>query len=114
VDINTAAAGICDWVKRHRAMNDLLRKKCYIGHTTIMLPLSTYCESKIMIVIDDGHRFDDISEEHLQNCKALGISFCTILSDCALYHLIEQREKKITYVTYPNYHDETYADWSLE
>ena len=25
----------------------------------------------------------------------------------------EQKEKEITYVTYPNYHDETYADWSF-
>ena len=36
------------------------------------------------------------------------------MSDCGLHDLIEQKEKKITYVTYPNYHDETYADWSLE
>ena len=114
VDINTAAAGICDWIKRHKEMNDLLSKKCQIGNTTIMLPLSTYCDGKLMVVIDDSRRFDDITKEYLHNCKAVGISFCTIISDCALYDLIEQKEKKITYVTYPNYHDETYADWSLE
>ena len=114
VDINTAAAGICDWIKRHKEMNDLLSKKCQISNTTIMLPLSTYCDGKLMIVIDDRRRFDDITKEYLHNCKTVGISFCTIISDCALYDLIEQKEKKITYVTYPNYHDETYADWSLE
>ena len=114
VDINTAAAEICDWIKRHKEMYDLLRKKCQIGNTTIMLPLSTYCDRKLMIVIDDRRRFDDITKEYLHNCKAVGISFCTIISDCALYDLIEQKEKKITYVTYSNYHDETYADWSLE
>ena len=45
--------------------------------------------------------------------KAEEISFCTVLSDCKLYDLIEQKEKEITYVTYPNYHDETYANWSF-
>lgn len=41
-------------------------------------------------------------------------NYCTVLSDCKLYDLIEQKEKEITYVTYPNYHDETYADWSFK
>lgn len=113
-EINAAAAGICDWVKRHREMNDLLRKKCHIGNTSIMLPLSAYCEGKLMVVMDDRRRFDDITEECLHECKAAGISFCTVISDCALYDLVEQKEKKITYATYPNYHDETYADWSLK
>ncbi|MBQ3603137.1 MAG: hypothetical protein IJA02_04815 [Clostridia bacterium] len=115
-DINTASAEICDWVKCHREMNDLLSKMCRVGDTLIMLPLTltTYCERKIMIVTDDRSRFDNILEESLQNCKSAGISFCLILSDCELYDLVEQKAKKITYVTYPNYHDEIYADWSFE
>ena len=77
------------------------------------VPVSNYCTGKIMIVIDDRGRFADITEESLQKCKAEEISFCTVLSDCKLYDLIEKKEKEITYVTYPNYHDETYADWSF-
>ena len=114
VDINTAAVQICDWVKRHRKMNEALRQKCHIGNTTIMLPVSSCCNDKIMVVMDGGHRFNGIGEEILKNCKDAGISFCTIVSDCAMYDLTEQKEKEVKYVTYPNYHDETYADWWLE
>lgn len=114
VEINAAAAAISAWVKRHREVNRLLDEKCHVDHTTIMLPVSTYCREKIMIVIDDRCRFEDITEESVQSCKAAGISFCTVLSDRKLYDLIEQKEKEITYVTYPNYHDETYADWSFQ
>lgn len=45
--------------------------------------------------------------------KAENISFCTVLSDCECYDLIEQKAKRIEYTTYLNYHDETYADWWL-
>lgn len=116
VEINAAAAAISDWVKRHREMHDRLMEKCHIGNTTIMLPLSasTYCNEKLMIVIDDRRIFEDMTEESVQRCKDAGISFCTVLSDCKLYDLIEQKGKEIAYVTYPNYHDETYADWSIQ
>lgn len=67
-----------------------------------------------MIVIDDRRRFEDITEESVQNCKDMGISFCTVLSDCKLYDHIEQKEKEITYETYPDYHDETHADWRFK
>ena len=113
VEINAAAQAISEWAKRHKEMNALLREKSYVGNTTIMVPVSDYCTEKIMIVIDDRCRFESITEESLQKCKSEEISFCTVLSDCKLYDLTEQKEKEITYVTYPNYHDETYADWSL-
>ena len=67
-----------------------------------------------MVVMDDGHDFNGIGEETLKNCKDAGISFCTIVSDRAMYDLIGQKEKEVKYATYPNYHDETYADWWLE
>lgn len=44
----------------------------------------------------------------------MDISFCTVLSDCKLYDHIKQKEKELTYETYPNYHDETYADWNFK
>lgn len=113
VEINAAAAAISDWAKRHREMNVLLREKSRVGNMSAAVPVSNYCAGKIMIVIDDRGRFADITEESLQKCKAEEISFCTVLSDCKLYDLIEKKEKEITYVTYPNYHDETYADWSF-
>ena len=114
LEINAAAQAISDWAKRHREMNALLRAKSHVGNTTIMVPVSNYCTGRIMIVIDDRYRFEGITEESLQKCKSEEISFCTVLSDCKLYHLIEQKEKEITYVTYPNYHDETYANWSFK
>ena len=114
VEINAAAQAISEWAKRHREMNALLREKSHVGNTTIMVPVSDYCTEKIMIVIDDRCRFESITEESLQKCKSEEISFCTVLSDCKLYDLTEQKEKEITYVTYPNYHDETYADWSFK
>lgn len=114
MEINVAAQAISEWAKQHKEMNALLRKKSHVGNTTIFVLVSNYCEGRIMIVIDDRRRFEGITKESLQKCKAEGISFCTVLSDCKLYDLIEQKEKEITYVTYPNYHDETYADWSFK
>ena len=114
LEINAATQAISDWAKRHREMNALLKEKSHVGNTTIMVPVSNYCTGRIMIVIDDRYRFEDITEESLQKCKSEEIYFCTVLSDCKLYDLIEQKEKEITYVTYPNYHDETYADWSFK
>ena len=114
LEINAAAQAISDWAKRHREMNALLREKSHVGNTTIMVPIFTYCTGKIMIVIDDRRRFEDITEDSVQSCKDMGISFCTVLSDCKLYDHIEQKEKEITYETYLNYHDETYADWSFK
>ena len=114
VEINAAAQAISEWAKRHKEMNALLREKSHVGNTTIMVPVSDYCTEKIMIVIDDRCRFESITEESLQKCKSEEISFCTVLSDCKLYDLTEQKEKEITYVTYPNYHDETYANWSFK
>lgn len=113
VEINAAAAVISHWVKRHREMRDRLKEKCRIGHTTIQLPISTYCNKKTMIVIDDRRRFEDLTEESIQRCKEAEISFCIVFSDGKLYDLIEQKEKEIAYEAYPNYHDETYANWSF-
>ena len=114
VEINAAAQAISEWAKRQKEMNALLMEKSHVGNATIMVPASDYCAGKIMIVIDDRCRFESITEESLQKCKSEEISFCTVLSDCKLYDLTEQKEKEITYVTYPNYHDETYADWSFK
>lgn len=116
VEIDTAAQTISNWRKRHREMDALLHENCYLAKakTHIWSPSSPYCDKKIMIVIDDGSRFNGITEESIQKCKDQEISFCTILSECKMYDLIEQKEKEITYRTYPNYHDETYADWSFQ
>ena len=116
VEINAAAEAISDWVKRHREMNKWIDKKCHVGNRYISPPLSAfpYCVENIIIVIDDRRRFEDMTEESIQRCKDVGISFCSIVSDCAMYDLFEQKTKAIDYYTYPNYHDETYADWSFQ
>ena len=96
-------------------MNELFERKCRVGNTTIFFPTSLYCGGKIMIVVDDASVLDSITEESAAKCKNLDmISFCTVLSENTLYDLFEQKEKKISYVTYPNYHDETYANWYVE
>lgn len=73
-----------------------------------------YCEHKIMVVIENADAFRNVTEQSIASCKAEQISFCTILSECELYDLIEQKAKTIEYITYPNYHDETYFDWWFE
>lgn len=114
IEINAAVAIITDWVRLHREMKDQLRGKRHVGNTTIMVPVSTYGHGKIMIVMRDSHAFENITERSMQACKAESISFCIILSELKLYDFIEQKEKELKYVTYPNYHDEIYADWWLE
>lgn len=115
VEINAAAAAISDWVKRYKEMETMLRKKaCVDRKTTVSPPAFRHCGGKVMVVIDNKRRYEGITEESIERCKAEEISFCTVLSDCKLYDLIEQKEKEITYATYPNYHDETYANWSFK
>lgn len=114
VDMNTAVTEICHWIKGHRAFYESLREKCRVGDSYIPLTEPTYGDAQIMVVINSKESFSGVSEAALQECVALGISFCTIVSDCSLYDLMEQKEKKIVYKTYPNYHDETYANWRFE
>ena len=115
VEINAAAAAISDWVKRYKEMETMLRKKaCVDRKTTVSPPAFRHCGGKVMVVIDNKRRYEGITEESIERCKAEEISFCKVLSDYKLYDLIEQKEKEITYVTYPNYHDETYANWSFK
>ena len=115
VEINAAAAAISDWVKRYKEMETMLSEKaCIDRKTTVITPEFRHCGGKVMVVIDNKRRYEGITEESIERCKAEEISFCTVLSDCKLYDLIEQKEKEITYVTYPNYHDETYANWSFK
>lgn len=111
IEINTAIEMITDWVRRHRKMNDHL---CKSKDTFGLLGHHFYCEHKIMIVMENGDAFRNVTEKSIASCKAEQISFCTILSECELYDLIEHKAKTIKYTTYPNYHDETYADWWLE
>lgn len=111
IEINAAVAMIADWVRLHREENALLQAKCRVGNTTIFVPVPTYCTGKIMIVMKDSSAFQSITARSVQACKTENISFCTVLSDRKLYDLIGQKEMEVRYVTYPNYHDETYADW---
>ncbi|MBE5780392.1 MAG: hypothetical protein E7328_01015 [Clostridiales bacterium] len=109
---DAALKAIARWANRHRQMNGLLHQMTHIGKTVIMMPASIYCREKIMVVVADPAGFDCCAQA-MEHCKKEGISFCTILSDRSLYDLTEQTEKEITYLTYPNYHDETYADWAF-
>ena len=115
VELNAAAIAISDWAKRYKKMKSLLREKGHVDRkTTVTSPAFHRCREKIMVVIDDKRRFEVITEESIERCKDEKISFCTILSDRKLYDLFEQKEKEVTYVTFLNYHDETYAQWSLQ
>lgn len=96
-------------------MNELLERKCHLEKTTIFFPTSLYSGGKIMIVVDNASVLDAITEESAEKCKNLDmISFCTVTSEKSFFDFFEQKEKTISYVTYPNYHDETYADWCFE
>ena len=112
-DMNEAASAIAAWAKRHREMNRILQGKCTVRKTTFMLPVFTYCIEKIMFVLKDGGAFQQITEQSLHACISESISFCTVLSDRSMYDLTEQKKKEVEYITYPNYHDETYAEWWL-
>lgn len=113
VEINAAIEMLTDWVKRHREMNMYLRKN-KVGIGFWFLNQDIYCEHKIMVVVENGDAFRNATEKSIASCKAEQISFCTILSECELYDLIEHKAKTIEYTTYPGYHDETYADWWLK
>jgi hypothetical protein len=119
VEINEAVSSIFDWASESLRMNELLERKCRVGKTTIFFPTSLYSGGKIMIVVSDARVLDAITEESAAKCKNLDmISFCTVTSENSFYDLFEQKEKTISYVTisyvtYPNYHDETYADWTI-
>jgi hypothetical protein len=112
--IDQAAWEISSWVKKNREMKAILSKMCRVGNTTIFAPFSSRCDERVMIVTDDSHRTENISSDTVRICREMDISFCTILSDRDLYDLIEQKKMSVTYVTYPNYHDEIYADWSIK
>ena len=115
VEINAAVSSICDWANETLRMDDFLQRKCRVGKTTIFFSTPLYSGGKIMIVVSDARVLDAITEESAAKCRNLDmISFCTITSENSLYDLFEQKEKRISYVTYPNYHDETYADWRFE
>lgn len=115
VEINEAVSSICDWANENLRMNDLLERKCCVEKTTIFFSTPLYSGGKIMIVVSDARVLNSITEESAAKCKNFDmISFCTIASENSLYDLFEQKEKRISYVTYPNYHDETYADWYFE
>lgn len=109
-EINEAAAALSVCIRRHREMNDRMydalgwrfecRFRCRKGEP-------------VMVVLDDPKQFEKITGQTVQVCKAEGISFCTLVSDRRLYDLMEQAQKEIICEEYPNYHDETYADWFL-
>lgn len=113
-DINAASEQIAEWKREHGKMNDIIREKCHVGQARIMSPVDKYGTKKTMVVVEDGSQLRNIREESVQALKETEISFCTITSVCSLYDLFEQREKKIAYEEYPNYHDETYTNWWLE
>ena len=110
-DLSAAAEAIAAWAARHREMTDLLRQKCRIGNTTIMLPVFPSCTGKVMVVADDSSASEALTPEILALCRQADIAFCTLLSDRSFYDWTDQKTKEIAYTTYPNYHDETHAEW---
>lgn len=97
-EIDQAAAELVRWCNLHRRFRSMHR----------------YATQKVMVVMADIRHFDSMKAETRKACREANISFCTILSENSLYDLTEEKEQKIDYVTYPNYHDETYASWWLE
>ena len=110
-DLPAAIVQITGWATRHREMDRLIRQKCHVGNTYIMPPVSVYCREKVMVVTGAGSLPDSVPEEAVQGCRDAGVSFCRVLGEDRLYDLIERREMRVAWVEYPNYHDETYADW---
>ena len=121
VEINAAAA-ISDWAERHFEMDGLLKEKCrkyHLDYWKIMLrlPVSQFSRGmgKIMVVVDDRSRFENITEDSLRRCKNAGISFCTVLSDRKMYDLIAQEEKEIVYSTFQSpLDDDLLCTWRFQ
>lgn len=104
-EIDQAAAELVRWCNLHRRFR--------LEHSPIPFSMHRYATQKVMVVMADIRCFDSMEAETKLACREANISFCTILSENSLYDLTEETEKKIDYVTYPNYHDETYANWWL-
>lgn len=58
IEINAAIEMITDWARRHREMNTHLRKR-KVGFRV----LSLYCEHKIMVVMENGDAFRNVTEK---------------------------------------------------
>lgn len=114
LDIPDAVEKLIRWRNLHREMASRLRAQYHAGGFTIGFPVKPYGDGTIMVVTADISPFRNLDAETKQACREANISFCTILSEDSLYDLLEQKEKKIQYTTYPNYHDETCASWWLE
>lgn len=105
-EIDQAAAELVRWCNLHRSFR--------LDHSPIPFSMHRYAAQKVMVVMADIRCFDSMEAETKLACREANISFCTILSENSLYDLMEEKEQKIDYVTYPNYHDETYANWWLK
>ncbi|MBR5595947.1 MAG: hypothetical protein IKW30_00890 [Lachnospiraceae bacterium] len=115
IEINTAVKMIVEWARLQKEEDKLLREKRRRSGNSMMLnTISTYCNQKLMVVTNYEPSYQAFNEESIRICKSENISFCTILSECSLYDYIEQKEVKIEYTTFWNYHDETYGAWWLE
>ncbi|MBQ3865093.1 MAG: hypothetical protein II781_04570 [Clostridia bacterium] len=113
VEINAAAEAICEWAKSHREKKKQLQEKCQVGNVYHHVMIFYRCSERVMVVTEDPHRLDPMTEENIQRCKDARISFCVVHPPASLYDLLEKKEKSIHYVTYPNYHDETHASWGF-
>lgn len=86
IEINAAIEMILDWARRHREMNAYLYEKGF-------WLMNLYCKHKIMVVMENGDAFRNVTEKSIASCKTEQISFCIILSECELYDLIEHKAK---------------------
>ena len=65
-----------------------------MANTTIFLLVSDYCTGTTMIVIDDRHKFEDMTEESIQSCKAEGIFFAQFFQIVNCMTLLSRRKRK--------------------
>lgn len=91
-----AVLAIASWAKLHREQDQHF-----------------YCRHQVAVVVADHVPLEEAAAKHADVCREAEVFFCKLTSDHSLYDMTEQSEKAIEYITYPNYHDETYADWSF-
>ncbi len=112
--IDIASRAILEWAARHRAMEEQIRQKCRVGNTTFFVSTEDYAKKKVMVVMEDAARFGELTPGTAVLCREAGIGFCILTSDRSFLDLTEQRERRIVYETFPNYHDETYGMWKFD
>lgn len=115
-NIHTAVAELIEWISCNRKMNEIMREKSHIGNAYYPGLMRSRCRDSIMVVVEDGCVIEKLTKAEIARCRAVNLSFCTILSDRSMYDLLEKQKKVIKCEEYPGSADDaaTYGIWSLK